>query len=84
MYILIKSRVFNLSHTYTHSYPICWQTKGIEVAGGSAPISALDLCSPNLTLAIGNEFGVVRNSINFLFVTSFSRDEDTTKNFISL
>ncbi|KAL0452719.1 UNVERIFIED_CONTAM: Syntaxin-binding protein 5 [Sesamum latifolium] len=36
-----------------------FEIKGNEVAGANAPISALDLCSANLTLAIGNEFGVI-------------------------
>ncbi|XP_057786448.1 uncharacterized protein LOC131003899 isoform X2 [Salvia miltiorrhiza] len=35
------------------------EVKGIEVTGASAPISALDLYSPNLTLAIGNESGLI-------------------------
>ncbi|KAK4436503.1 Syntaxin-binding protein 5 [Sesamum alatum] len=36
-----------------------FEIKGNEVVGANAPISALDLCSANLTLAIGNEFGVI-------------------------
>ncbi|KAL8463043.1 hypothetical protein ACS0TY_033889 [Phlomoides rotata] len=36
-----------------------FEIKDSEVAGASTPISALDLCFPNLTLAIGNEFGVI-------------------------
>ncbi|KAH6769097.1 hypothetical protein C2S51_014433 [Perilla frutescens var. frutescens] len=36
-----------------------FEVKDIEVNGASAPISALDLYSPNLTLAIGNEFGLI-------------------------
>lgn len=36
------------------------QVKGIEVTGANAPISALDLYPPNLTLAVGNESGLVR------------------------
>ncbi|KAL1533424.1 hypothetical protein AAHA92_33309 [Salvia divinorum] len=36
-----------------------FEVKGIEVTGASAPISALDLYSPNLTLAIGNESGLI-------------------------
>ncbi|KAI3470889.1 hypothetical protein Pfo_027552 [Paulownia fortunei] len=36
-----------------------FEINGIQVAGASASISALDLCSANLTLAIGNEFGVI-------------------------
>lgn len=36
-----------------------FEVKGIEITGANAPISALDLYSPNLTLAIGNEFGLI-------------------------
>ncbi|KAL3650281.1 hypothetical protein CASFOL_006684 [Castilleja foliolosa] len=36
-----------------------FETKSIEVAGVSASISALDFCSANFTLAIGNEYGVI-------------------------
>ncbi|KAK4403399.1 Syntaxin-binding protein 5 [Sesamum angolense] len=36
-----------------------FEIKGNEVAGANAPISALDLCSASVTLAIGNEFGVI-------------------------
>jgi hypothetical protein len=33
---------------------------GINIAGTSASVSALDFCSDTLTLAIGNECGLVR------------------------
>lgn len=36
---------------------------GIKVAGTSASVSALDFCSDTLTLAIGNECGLVRVKI---------------------
>ncbi|XP_042032977.1 uncharacterized protein LOC121779672 isoform X3 [Salvia splendens] len=35
------------------------EVKGIEVTGANAPISALDLYPPNLTLAVGNESGLI-------------------------
>ena len=35
------------------------QVKGIEVAGVGASVSALDFCSLNLSLAVGNECGLV-------------------------
>ncbi|XP_042036243.1 uncharacterized protein LOC121782456 isoform X1 [Salvia splendens] len=36
-----------------------FEVKGIEVTGANAPISALDLYPPNLTLAVGNESGLI-------------------------
>lgn len=33
--------------------------KGFKVAGANASVSALDLCSSTLSLAIGNECGLV-------------------------
>ncbi|KAK6122032.1 hypothetical protein DH2020_044225 [Rehmannia glutinosa] len=42
---------------------IRFEIKGIQVAGASASISALDLCPTNLTLAIGNEFGVLWSKV---------------------
>ncbi|CAA0811101.1 transducin family protein / WD-40 repeat family protein [Striga hermonthica] len=36
-----------------------FEIKGIQVAGASASISALDFCSANLTLAFGNENGSI-------------------------
>jgi hypothetical protein len=37
-----------------------WQVNGINIAGTSGSVSALDFCSDTLTLAIGNECGLVR------------------------
>ncbi|XP_059627965.1 uncharacterized protein LOC132270778 isoform X2 [Cornus florida] len=36
------------------------ELEGLEVAGASASISALDFCSSTLSLAVGNEHGLVR------------------------
>ncbi|KAL6581229.1 hypothetical protein OROMI_007152 [Orobanche minor] len=35
------------------------EIKDVQVAGANASISALDFCSANLTLVIGNEYGVI-------------------------
>ncbi|KAK4756041.1 hypothetical protein SAY87_009798 [Trapa incisa] len=36
------------------------EVKGVEILDANAAVSAIDLCSTNLYLAIGNEFGLVR------------------------
>ncbi|KAL0359167.1 UNVERIFIED_CONTAM: hypothetical protein Sangu_0766100 [Sesamum angustifolium] len=50
--------LFMISSERNNFYALS-EIKGDEVAGANAPISALDLCSASLTLAIGNEFGVI-------------------------
>lgn len=40
--------------------------KGIEVDGADGSVSALDLCSATLTLAVGNERGLVRTNFNVI------------------
>ncbi|GFP97651.1 hypothetical protein PHJA_001909200, partial [Phtheirospermum japonicum] len=49
-----------------------FEIKSIEVAGASASISALEFCSANLTLAIGNEYGVI-----FLYRLQGNSDQTT-------
>ncbi|KAK4797849.1 hypothetical protein SAY86_030175 [Trapa natans] len=36
------------------------EVKGVEILDANAAVSAIDICSTNLYLAIGNEFGLVR------------------------
>ncbi|KAK4782823.1 hypothetical protein SAY86_007197 [Trapa natans] len=36
------------------------EVKGVEICDANAAVSAIDLCSTNLYLAVGNEFGLVR------------------------
>lgn len=38
------------------------QVKGIKVAGSSASVSNIDFCPVTLSLAVGNECGLVRNA----------------------
>ncbi|CAK9172123.1 unnamed protein product [Ilex paraguariensis] len=58
------------------------EVEGIEIAGASSSISALDFSSTTLSLAIGNEGGLVRihslsgsfGGMNFQFVTEAKRE----------
>lgn len=38
------------------------QVKGIKIAGSNASVSNIDFCHVTLSLAIGNEYGLVRNA----------------------
>lgn len=41
--------------------------QAIEVAGSRAPVSTLSFCFINSSLAVGNEFGLVRDACSGLF-----------------
>ena len=45
----------------TNKKPCDAQVEGIDVAGASASISTLDFSPTSLSLAIGNEYGLVRS-----------------------
>lgn len=51
-----------------------WQVQGTNVAGLSAPVTTLNFCWLTLSLAVGNECGVVRTfSLHFLFLFDVSK-----------
>ncbi|XP_068644176.1 uncharacterized protein [Aristolochia californica] len=58
------------------------EVPSIKVAGVSAPVSAVDFCSTSMSLAIGNELGLVRvykpcsnpGEMNFHFLTDAQRE----------
>ncbi|KAK3042881.1 hypothetical protein RJ639_001154 [Escallonia herrerae] len=63
------------------------QVEGVEVAGATAPVSALDFGSSSMSLAIGNEYGLVRihrlvgnsNETSLHFVTETNHEVHNLK-----
>ena len=48
-----------------------WQVQGTNLAGSSAPVTTLNFCWHTLSLAVGNECGVVRTFL-YIFSPSFN------------
>lgn len=52
------------------------QVKGVEILDANAAVSAIEICSINLYLAVGNEFGLVRVTFcDFCFLSKMKHKD---------